>query len=101
MGAKKREAKAQEKADQAEQLATMGEAAGAYSARRPHTQEALNAALQQQLSAFQGLNTLLGQMGLEGLPSGEQYGNIVSPELLAIGRTSKDPNLPDGGGKKE
>lgn len=103
MGGKKKKAKAQEQADQAAQLERMGEAAGAYSARRPHTQQALNAALQQQLSAFQGINTLLGQMGLEGLPSSEQYGNIVTPELLSIGRTSRDPNMGAGviGGEGE
>jgi len=105
MGGKKRQAEAQKKADEKAQLETLGQAGGAYSAYRPQTQQAMNYALQQQLSTFSGINSLLDQMGLTGFGGGEQYGNVVSPEMMKIGQTSKAPGFaedqkPAGKGNK-
>lgn len=98
MGGKKRRAEAQKSADEAEQLETLGQSAGALSAYRPHMQQALNSALQQQLSAFSGTNSLLEQMGLQGFGEGSQYGNVVNRDMMEVGQTSQAPGWADGKG---
>ena len=89
MGRKRR----QKKANQKEKLQTMGEAAGAASAYRPHMQQAMNAAMQQQLAMYQPAQQLLGQMYGLGVPGGQGFGGIVGQDMMQVGQTSRAPGF--------